>query len=169
MMTQLGGCLRRRAELRKWRQGRAVVLAIMCGIFIMSCASDKGNSAAYSDTGVAASDAGPTSGVFANYGGAVDTITCYAISGWVWNSANSSEKIDVDILIDNKVIGTTPADILRLDLQKMSPTPNFAFRLTIPQELKDGKRHSVGARVSGGNHELPVWEKIEASFTCKHQ
>jgi hypothetical protein len=157
--------------LIKYGQWRAIFLLIICCTFI-ACSSeeDEKNAGASgaSDTGVTApGTAAPTSGLPANYGGAVDTINCYAISGWIWNSANPAEKIDVDILIDNKLAATTPANIERLDLKPVSPTPNFAFRQVIPPQFMDGKPHTVSARVAGSTHEVKVWEKIQPTFTCK--
>jgi hypothetical protein len=156
-----------RTDLNQYRQWRAILLLITCLAFI-ACSSEKGKDDGASDTGVAANGAaGPASGP-ANYGGAIDTINCDAISGWEWNSANSAEKINIDMFVDKKLVGTTPANVLRMDLKDVTgvANPAFAFRWAIPPELKDGKAHAVSAKISGGTQEVKVWENIKPSFTC---
>jgi hypothetical protein len=101
-----------------------------------------------------------------NYGGAVDTITCDAISGWVWNSSNFYDDIKVDIYADRKLIGTVPAVIPRLDLRPMGGTGNYAFQLPVPVSLKDGQSHTVSAKVSGSNVDVQVWDQIKPTFVC---
>jgi len=102
-----------------------------------------------------------------NYGGAVDTITCDGISGWVWNAANPFEKIMVDVYVDGKIAETVPAANYRGDLRNLGGTSEYGFGIAAPGALKDGQPHSVGAKVSGSSFDIKVWEKIQPSIVCK--
>ncbi len=104
-------------------------------------------------------------GKHADYGGAVDTVACGAIGGWVWDSADANESIYVVIRVDGQPIGTVPATNSRPDLRM--GTGNYGFVVSVPSAFKDGKEHSVSAQVSGAGDDIKVWEKIKPSFRCE--
>jgi hypothetical protein len=157
--------------VNKHWQWRVVVLLVICCTCI-ACSSETGKkdegAPVVNSTGAPAQSASESTGGPSAYAGAIDSITCGAISGWEWNRANPAEKINVDIFVDNKSVGTTPTSLLRPDLKDLTGTanPNYGFSWPIPPELKDGKVHVVTARISGGNQEVQVWDKIKSSFTC---
>ena len=148
----------------------AIALLLSGSILVMSC-SDSGVTNERANTSTPAPNTGTPSNTQppkdAKYGGAVDTVNCYQISGWVWNSASPNEDIKVDISVDNKLIGTIPAKNPRPDLQSGPGTANYGFVMLIPAELKDGNPHTASAKVSGSGYEIKVWEKIQPTFTCK--
>jgi hypothetical protein len=155
-----------------YKQWHALGVLIICGTFIgCSSQADKKDEPIAVDTGAATlakGASGATEGSAPVYEGAVDSITCAAVSGWEWNRANGAEKINIDILVDNKLAGTTATNLPRPDLKDLtgSPNPNYGFSWAIPPELKDSKPHVVSAKISGGTQEVQVWEQIKPSFTC---
>ena len=103
----------------------------------------------------------------ANYGGAVDTANCDWIGGWVWNAANPSQVLKVDVYGDGKIVASVPAVNPRPDLKNLGGTGDYGFRISTPIGLKDGQPHSVGAKVSGGSYEIKVWERVQQPLVCK--
>lgn len=149
---------------------RICALALLLGssMFMLSCSgnnNDNGNvskvTANANPSPVATAAAKPP-----NYSGAVDTVNCTAISGWVWNSANASEDIKADFYVDGKLVGTVPAKNPRPDLKGIG-TGNYGFGLPVPPELKDGNPHTVNVKVAGSDYNIKVWEKIQPTFTCR--
>jgi hypothetical protein len=102
-----------------------------------------------------------------NYGGAVDTVNCDVIGGWIWNASSPSEVIKVDIYGDGKIVGSVPAVNSRPDLKNLGGTGDYGFRISTPVALKDGQPHVIGAKVSGGSYDIKVWEKVQSSLVCK--
>ena len=102
-----------------------------------------------------------------NYGGAVDTVNCDLIGGWVWNAADPSQVLKVDVYGDGKIVASVPAVISRPDLKNLGGTGDYGFRISTPVALKDGQPHAVGAKVSGGGYEIKVWEKVQQPLVCK--
>jgi hypothetical protein len=147
------------------------VIALILGgsILMMSCSDDKTPKNA-TDTSPVTATKSPAVDTLPpakpNYGGAFDVVKCDQLGGWVWDSANPNEDIKVDIYVDGKLVTTVPAKNQRPDL-KTSGTGNYGFALHIPPEFKDGKPHTVGAKVAGSNYDIKLWEKIQPTFTCK--
>ena len=161
--------------MNKYRQSSTiVVLVISCCTFVACSSNTSTNEAKPSGASsvVASPDPSaqlaPPPGPPPVYQGAIDTITCAGISGWVWNRSNGAEKVSIDLLVDSKLVGTTTTNILLPDLKDLTgvANPNYGFGWPIPPELKDGKAHVVSAKISGGTQEVPIWERIKPSFTC---
>ena len=91
-------------------------------------------------------------------------VTCEAISGWVWDSADPNENIYVIIRVDGQSIGTVKAINSRPDL-KMG-TGKYGFGVSVPAILRDGKEHRVSAQVSGAGYDIKVWERTKPLFRC---
>lgn len=149
----------------------ATVLAASYILVVASCRENNQEVASNptaSNVPAAAAPKGPP-----NYGGAVDNVTCDAISGWVWNSSNPADDIKVDIFADGTLLGTVPANIPRADVNKdlktFGATGNYAFGFNVPAAMKDGKMHAVSVKVSGSSYDIKVWENIKPSFTCKQK
>ena len=131
-----------------------------CTLYSSSKAANIGPS---SETAAPQEAVGPSANAAA-YGGMVDLVSCDVISGWVWNGANITEDIKVDIYVGGKSMGTVRAINHRPDLK--AGTGNYGFVFAIPRSLKDGQRHPVGAKVSGSNYDIIVWEKTSSSLSC---
>jgi hypothetical protein len=43
----------------------------------------------------------------------VDTVNCDLIGGWVWNAADPSQVLKVDVYGDGKIVASVPAVISR--------------------------------------------------------
>jgi hypothetical protein len=143
-------------------------ILIFSGVFMVAACREQNDEVAsqtsVSDAQPAATPTGPP-----NYGGAVDNITCRAISGWVWNSFNIADELKVDIYADGKLTGTVPAVNPRLDLKPMGGTGNYGFLLPVPASLKDGQPHKISAKVAGAAFDITVWEKVSPVIACQRK
>lgn len=110
----------------------------------------------------------PPSNVPANYGGAVDRVDCDGVSGWVWNSANPTARIKVELYIDDQFADTQPARNPRPDLSAGNlGTGNYGFVFKIPPSFMDGKAHAVRVIVAGSNYTLKIYERAQSTFNCE--
>lgn len=137
-------------------------LLLSGSIFVLSCGNDNDNDGVAQKNNNASSSAVQPP----KYEGALDGVYCGGINGWVWNRNNPDEEIKVDIYADNKLISTVAAKTLRPDLNGIG-SKNYGFSIPIPPDLKDGKPHSVSAKVAGSNYEIKPWEKVSPILTCK--
>jgi len=158
--------------MNRFRQWHALIVLVL-GCAFVACSSETGTksdeTAGASDTPATAQSAGgPASLPPANYAGFIDSITCAGISGWQWNSSNSAEKPNIDVFVDNQLVGTAATNLPRTDLKDLTKNtnPEYGFSLPMPPEFKDGKTHVVSAKVSGASQEVKVWQSIKPSFTC---
>jgi len=92
--------------------------------------------------------------------GWLDVADCSAISGWAWNAAEPSARLEID-LYDGTVHGspfaTIQAQNYRLDLQQASIGDGaHGFLLSTPASLKDGRAHTIVAAVAGTNALLQI-------------
>ncbi|WP_229310624.1 putative Ig domain-containing protein [Larkinella arboricola] len=89
--------------------------------------------------------------VTGNFDGHLDGATCETFHGWVWDRDKVNTPILVEILDGSTVIATVLADAFRQDLLSAGKgNAQHAFYFSIPASLKDGKTHSLSARVAGG-------------------
>jgi hypothetical protein len=78
------------------------------------------------------------------------------VHGWTWDESRPDVPLKVDIYDDKSLLATILAD-----LPRKKPTPrgvaegNHGFSYTIPEHLKDGKKHTIRVKVSGSPSELP--------------
>src|SRR5277367_1450878 len=75
--------------------------------------------------------------------GWLDVADCSGISGWAWNAAQPSARLEID-LYDGSVQGmplaTIPAENFRLDLQQAGiGNGSHGFHISTPASLKDGR------------------------------
>jgi hypothetical protein len=89
----------------------------------------------------------------AGFEGTLDLADCQAISGWARSLSSPSEAVSVDILKDEILLGTVSAREARADL-KEAGIGDHAFVYYVPASLKDGRPHSIAARVAGSTHSL---------------
>lgn len=92
-----------------------------------------------------------------NYEGQLDTVNCDVIAGWAWDSNDSNKKVSVNIYDGETVIASVKADAFRPDLQTAQKGDGkHAFALRPPASVKDGRPHSIHAKLgeAGSNLEL---------------
>jgi hypothetical protein len=91
------------------------------------------------------------------YDGTLDTVNCDEILGWAWNENNANRQIMVNIFDGDSLIASVKAEGLRPDLKAAGKGDgNHAFALPVPTSLKDGRPHSIRAKIgeAGSNWEL---------------
>jgi hypothetical protein len=93
-----------------------------------------------------------------NYDGTLDTVNCDVIAGWAWNANDANKQISVNIFDGDSLIGTVKAEGLRPDLKAAGKGDgNHAFALPAPVSLKDGRTHSIHAKIGEAGSS---WEVI---------
>ena len=93
----------------------------------------------------------------ANYEGNLDTVKCDLIAGWAWDANEANKQVSVSIFDGDTLLATVRADGVRPDLKAAGKGEgNHAFVLQVPASIKDGKSHSIRAKIgeSGANFEL---------------
>jgi GT2 family glycosyltransferase/glycosyltransferase involved in cell wall biosynthesis len=84
------------------------------------------------------------------YKGRIDGLRQYCCLGWVWNSNDASDKIAVEILHENKVVGAGIACEFRKDLANNKiGNGRAAFRIRLPKLFSDGEKRALKLRVAG--------------------
>ena len=98
-------------------------------------------------TGTSSQDAGDLS----RCTGTLELVDGEQIAGWVWNPDRPNDAVTVEVEADGVVVGTVIAGIYRKDLVDAGKgNGRHGFILQTPDILKDGRRHTVTARVKGG-------------------
>jgi hypothetical protein len=87
--------------------------------------------------------------------GSLDVVTGEQIAGWAWNPTQPDTPIKVEIFDGDKNLVTVLADQPREDLVKEKKgNGKHGFSIATPASLKDGKPHTIRAKVQGTGHEL---------------
>lgn len=82
----------------------------------------------------------------ADYEGYVDAVTCEVVSGWAWNRANPSARVDVALTVDGLPAGSVQAANPREDLVKAGyGDGRYGFSMRAPGALRGGAAHTVSA------------------------
>ena len=92
-----------------------------------------------------------------NYDGQLDTVNCDVIAGWAWDTNDADKKVSVKIFDGETVIASVQADAFRPDLKAAKKGDgNHAFAVAIPASVKDGRPHSIRAKIgeAGSSWEL---------------
>jgi hypothetical protein len=89
--------------------------------------------------------------------GALDEVNGEQIWGWVWDPKRPDTTLTVEIFDGDKKVATAPADQLRKDLvdKKTGNNGKHSFSIATPASLKDGKPHTLRAKVQETGRELP--------------
>ena len=92
--------------------------------------------------------------------GWLDVADCSGISGWAWDSAQPSSRLQVD-LYDGSVHGLPAATVTaanyRLDLRQAGIGDGaYGFYVPTPASLKDGRTHAIVATVSGTDNAIQL-------------
>jgi hypothetical protein len=87
--------------------------------------------------------------------GSLDLATEEVIAGWAWDTTKPDTPIKVDLFDGDKKLDTVLADQFREDLvPEKKGNGKHGFNYTTPDSLKDGKSHTIRAKVNGTNIEL---------------
>ncbi|MFD1143457.1 hypothetical protein ACFQ4C_20190 [Larkinella insperata] len=90
-----------------------------------------------------------------NYEGFLDKVECGTIRGWVWDSKQPNTPLPVEFSADGIVIGSTLANIYRQDIKAAGKgNGEHVYNFRTPEHIKDGKSHSISARVLGTSYVL---------------
>jgi hypothetical protein len=92
-----------------------------------------------------------------SYDGQLDAVNCDVIAGWAWDANDANKKVMVNIYDGEAVIASVRAEAFRPDLKAAQKGDgNHAFAVPVPASMKDGKPHSIRARIgeSGSTWEL---------------
>jgi hypothetical protein len=82
----------------------------------------------------------------------LDAANSTVIAGWAMDQDHPKTPLEIEILDGDKVIATVKADRFRQDLLNAGlGDGTYAFSIPAPAELRDGKPHTVHARVKGTN------------------
>jgi membrane protein involved in D-alanine export len=100
--------------------------------------------------------AGPNPGNMpASYEGTLDSVDANTIEGWVWDPDQPDVPLRVDIYDGEKVVATVMADKFRDDLYGANKgNGRHGLTVPLPDVFKDGRRHSIGVKVSGTDYSL---------------
>src|SRR5579872_1145469 len=95
----------------------------------------------------------PASAAAPKQTGWLDVADCSGISGWAWDSAQPSSRLQID-LYDGSVHGqpfaTVSAANYRRDLQQVGIGDGaYGFYVATPASLKDGRTHAIVAALAG--------------------
>ena len=92
--------------------------------------------------------------------GWLDFADCSGISGWAWDSTETSSRLQIDLYdgsIHGQPFATVTAANYRRDLQQAGiGDGSYAFYLTTPASLKDGRTHAIIAAVSGTDTAIQI-------------
>ncbi|MFL6216572.1 MAG: hypothetical protein ACJ74J_22000 [Blastocatellia bacterium] len=101
------------------------------------------------------------------YEGFQDDINCYNLIGWAWDGQRPNDPVKVEIYDGNTLLATVTADLFRQDLvDARKGNGNHSFNYTLPAQLRDGKPHTLRAKIAGTDMDLAHTLK---SITCKNE
>jgi hypothetical protein len=94
--------------------------------------------------------------VTAQVEGSLDVVSVSeGIGGWAWDSKQPTTPIKVDIYDGDVKLVTVLADQFREDLvTEKKGDGKHAFKYALPDQLQDGKSHTIRVRISGTEQEL---------------
>ncbi|WP_460639853.1 putative Ig domain-containing protein, partial [Larkinella harenae] len=118
------------------------------GTFVLTYQATDPQGASNSTTLTLTVQSPTTSPVAGALDGSLYGADCETFRGWVWDRTQPNTPLWVELLDGTTVIATLLADQFRQDLLQASKgNGRHAFIWTIPASLKDGKPHSLSARV----------------------
>ncbi len=88
--------------------------------------------------------------------GSLDAANCQLIGGWAWDTRQPSTPVQVELFEGDQKVGSLAAAESRPDLVKAGiGDGKHGFTLPLPPALRDGKSHTIRARVVGASVDLP--------------
>lgn len=101
------------------------------------------------------------------YEGFQDDVNCYNLIGWAWDAGRPNDPVKVEIYDGNTLLATVTADLFRQDLvDARKGNGNHSFNYTLPAQLRDGKPHTIRAKIAGTDVDLAHTSK---AITCKNE
>jgi membrane protein involved in D-alanine export len=89
------------------------------------------------------------------YEGTLDVADSTGLQGWAWDEDQPDTPLRIDIYEGDNIIATGIADEYRSDLKDVGKGNGVhAFKIPLPDVLKDGTPHSVVAKISGTDFSL---------------
>lgn len=83
--------------------------------------------------------------------GYLDSIDQNAAKGWVFDHADPTRPVEVELLVDGKSTGTYTANAFRADLAQAGHGDGYhGFEIPLPASALDGSPHEVSIRTAGG-------------------
>jgi hypothetical protein len=77
------------------------------------------------------------------------------IHGWAFDPTHPNQALTVDLYEQDSLLGSVLANLPRPDLSKVTKDNcRHGFEYPFPVSLRDGKTHSISARIAGANIEL---------------
>lgn len=90
---------------------------------------------------------------------------CTEITGWVWDRRKPNEPLTVDLFIDRAPVAKIIANEYREDLHKRGfGDGKHGFRFVIPDWVRDGRSHSIEAKVAESGRVLRGTPEV---VTCR--
>ena len=87
--------------------------------------------------------------------GHLELVTSDVIAGWAWDGSKPDVPVKVDIFDGEKKLTTVVADEFRQDLLGAKiGNGKHSFNYATPESLKDGKSHTIRAKIAGTDQEL---------------
>ncbi len=82
--------------------------------------------------------------------GAQESTTCSDVHGWAWDPMFPNSPVSVDVFVDGVYAATVAADQYRADLENGGRGDGrHGFAWTIPDALRNGRKHRVAVRYAG--------------------
>ena len=92
--------------------------------------------------------------------GWLDIADCSGISGWAWDAAQPSARLQIDLYdggVHGLPVATVSASNYRRDLQQVGIGDGaYGFYVATPASLKDGRTHAIIATVSGTDSAIQI-------------
>jgi GT2 family glycosyltransferase/glycosyltransferase involved in cell wall biosynthesis len=104
--------------------------------------------------------------------GYLDRIEGLVVKGWAATINPPKATTAVGIFVDGELVGATPADMERPDLQplRLPQGTKAGFEFPIPRRWLDGRPHRVTARIMAAEHDLigsfTIMAEIATAFTA---
>ena len=96
--------------------------------------------------------------------GSLDVADCDRLVGWAANKDQAKEVIEVEFYEGERLIAQVAADAPRPDLVSGGfGDGKHGFTLATPAQLKDGRPHTISARIAGTRFEL---SNSPVTITC---
>jgi hypothetical protein len=162
--------------MMRYRLWALAAVLLLMSLGLVACTGNPGgpntNSAGSKATEAAQNKNAPGASASAGqppigYEGFQDDINCYNLIGWAWDAAHPNDPVKIEIYDGTALLATVTADLFRQDLvDARKGNGNHSFNYTLPAQLRDGKPHTIRARIAGTDVDLAHTSK---AITCKNE